>query len=335
MKNKISDNPKILISGVCERDVDLLLLGEFIANPKLVQWVVATIGLDEALGSTLVSAERSATLSTGESDLELILEHPSTGDKYMLMLENKIAAGFQPQQAERYLKRGQGHVFRGECTAFRSVLIAPKKYLGKSASTKGFNKVITYEAILGWCAAAYRGQTRLRYLSRILEAAIEKSTFGYQPQEDKPVTIFWRRYWLLCCQIAPELELPEPAGKPARSSFIYFRPFELPKGVKLCHKVTYGNVDLQFAGYGEHTNQLRSKLGDVMEKDMEIGKTAKSAAVRLRVPQIDINSDLEQNVELMTKGILAAKHLHEWYTALPKAIRGNIIRSSKTVMKKR
>jgi hypothetical protein len=331
MKNAAAKKPKVLVSGVCERDVDLLLLGECVANPKFVQWLVATIGFDEALGSALVRAERSATLSNGESDLELILEHPSTGNKYMLMLENKIAAGFQPQQAERYQKRGQGHVFRGECTSFRSVLIAPQKYLGKGASTKGFNTVITYEAILGWCVIAYRGQTRLRYLSRMLEAAIEKSTFGYQPQEDKPVTTFWRRYWLLSCQIAPELELSEPTGKPARSSFFYFQPCKLPKGVKLCHKVTYGNVDLQFAGFGDQTNQLRSTLEGFLEKEMEVARTGKSAAVRMHVPRVDMNSDLEQNVELMTMGILAAKHLQAWYLALPKVIRGKIIKSPKTI----
>jgi hypothetical protein len=335
VKNAAANKPKVLVSGVCERDIDLLLLGECVANPKFVQWLVATIGLDEALGSVLVRAERSATLSNGESDLELLLEHPSTGDKYMLMLENKIAAGFQPQQAERYVFRGQGHVLRRECTAFRSVLIAPQKYLGKDASTKGFNKVITYEAILGWCAAAYRGQTRLRYLSRMLEAAIEKSTYGYQPLEDKPVTAFWHRYWLLSCQIAPELEFQEPAGKPAKSSFLYFQPYELPKGVRLCHKVTRGNVDLQFAGLGERTNQLRKKLEGFLEKKMEVVKIEKSAAVRLHVTRMDINSELERNVELMTTGILAAKHLLAWYIALPRDIQSDVLQSTTAVKKQR
>jgi hypothetical protein len=250
MKNAATDKPQVLVSGVSERDIDLMLLGECVANPSFVQWVVASIGFNEALGSSLIKAERSATQSNGESDLELLLLHPTSGTKYMLMLENKITAGYQPQQAERYFERAQGHISREECTTYRTVLIAPQKYLGKGASTKGFNSVITYEAILEWCVAAYQGQTRLRFLSRMLKAAIEKATYGYQPQEDKPVTAFWHRYWLLSCQIAPELELPEPTGKPARSSFIYFQATELRKGVSLCHKVVHGNVDLQFAGLG-------------------------------------------------------------------------------------
>jgi hypothetical protein len=335
LKNALSNKPKVLISGVCERDVDLLLLGEFVANPGFVQWFIASIGFTEALGGALVRAERSATLSNGESDLELLLEHPSTGDKYMLMLENKIAAGFQPQQAERYKRRGQAHISRGECTSFRTVLIAPQKYLGKVSSKKGFDAVITYEAILKWFEKEYRNQPRLQYLSRMLEAAIEKSTYGYQPLEDKPVTAFWRRYWLLSCQIAPELELPEPTGKPAKSSFIYFQPSELPKGVRLCHKVTRGNVDLQFAGLGRYANQLRRKLNGFLGNNLEVAKTAKSAAVRLHVTRMDINSELEQNVEFMTEGILAAKHLLEWYIALPNEIQRDVVKTSKSVNRKR
>ncbi len=59
------------ISGVSERDVDLLLLEEFLSSLAFQEWFVAqALGPDVRLGR-LVEAKRSVTDSTGESDLEV------------------------------------------------------------------------------------------------------------------------------------------------------------------------------------------------------------------------------------------------------------------------
>jgi hypothetical protein len=321
MMNSVeTDKPNIMISGVSERDIDLLLLGECVSNPEFVQWLVNEIVFTDALGSSLIKAERSATQSIGESDIELFLENPTNGKKYLIMIENKIATNFQPRQAERYMERGNNYITREDCISFRAILLAPKKYIGSEPSNQGFNTALSYEKIIGWFEKTYTGQSRLHYLSRMLNAAIEKSTFGWQHLEDEPVTVFWHRYWEICNQLAPELEMPEPSGKPAKSSFIYFHPILLPREINLCHKVTYGNVDLQFAGYGNRMNQLSQMLGGYIGEDMKIVRAAKSAAVSVKVHQINMTSEIESNIDHIAAGILTAKHLLGWYTALPKRL---------------
>ena len=44
--------------------------------------------------------------------------------------------------------------------------------------------------------------------------------------------------------------MPEPLSKPSAAKFIRFNPEELSKEVKLIHKLSHGNMDLQFSGMG-------------------------------------------------------------------------------------
>ena len=43
------------------------------------------------------------------------------------MIENKISAGFQPRQADRYHERGKSYLREGDCDGFCSILVAQKK----------------------------------------------------------------------------------------------------------------------------------------------------------------------------------------------------------------
>jgi hypothetical protein len=47
MKNMTETQPAIefTVSGVCERDIDLLLLEEFVASPDFVEWFAQAAGL--------------------------------------------------------------------------------------------------------------------------------------------------------------------------------------------------------------------------------------------------------------------------------------------------
>ena len=173
-----------------------------------------------------MGAWRSVTQSTGESDLEVALESGG-GDPVRLLIENKVNAGFQPQQAERYRTRGSTYLERGDCSSFRTVLVAPDRFFGSATDLKGFDAQVTYEAIRDWFANIHAMGTRKVYKEALLTAAIQKGTLGYQPEEDAPVTKFWHMYWHLAQVYAIELEMMEPLSKPARAGFIYFHPTKL------------------------------------------------------------------------------------------------------------
>lgn len=44
-----------------------------------------------------------------------------------ILIENKLDAAFQPQQAERYRTRGDAYLQNGECDRWVTVLLAPRE----------------------------------------------------------------------------------------------------------------------------------------------------------------------------------------------------------------
>jgi hypothetical protein len=193
------------------------------------------------------------------------------------------------------------------------VLVEPERYFGKADDLKGIDAKVTYEAILGWFGRQSGLRERASYKCHLLSAAIEKATCGWQVKEDEPATRFWKRYWEIACEIAPELELPEPSPKPSGSSFILFRPSGLPVGISLYHKVAYGNVDLQFAAMASRTLDLQAKYGGFLAKEMHIEKANKSAVIRIKVLPINMSDDIVANRDLMVGGIRTAQSLYRWF----------------------
>ena len=188
------------ISSVTERDVDFMLLEEFASSPDFLRWFVrktARIRLGE---HPFLSAARSVTTSSGESDLEIAVTDPK-GNVHYLLIENKVAASFQPRQAERYQERGDMYVTQGECGAYTTVLVAPRHYLGEEPQRFGFHAVLSHEDVRSWFAGRTGIGERAIVKQTLLSAAIDKAERGYQPVEDRPVTEFWRSYWALASRI--------------------------------------------------------------------------------------------------------------------------------------
>jgi hypothetical protein len=66
---KIKD---IDVPWVCERDIDLLILEEFVASPDFLAWFLGQIGI--GLPFMLISAACNVSSPTRESDLEIIIQ---------------------------------------------------------------------------------------------------------------------------------------------------------------------------------------------------------------------------------------------------------------------
>ena len=299
------------ISGVSERDMDLLLLEEFIASERFRGWFLEKVlgpkhGLKE-----LVLAARSIKDSTGESDLEIAFRDPS-GSTVRFLIENKLSAGLQPKQAERYMKRARSYEQNKESARCHIVIIAPKRYFGDVGNKKGFDHRIDYEELLDWFAYRKELGDRQGYKLALIRAAIDKGTLGYQPVEDAPVTDLWRSYWLFAREHAPELEMKEPSGTPSKSSFVYFKPPSLPKGIDICHKLAKGYVDLQVRGAGDKVNELHHVLGKRLPPGMKLKRASGSAAIRIDAPILDLKRPFGEQTEEAQTGIAAAKRLLKW-----------------------
>lgn len=302
---------KVHVPDVCERDIDLLLLEEFVASGSFRSWFLAQIGAEPS--ASLSDARQSVKTDSGESDLEITFDKP-TGELKVL-IENKVDASFQPNQPERYRERAAKYSRIGGYRAV-TVIMAPEIYFGDEAETYGFDAKVTYESMLTWFSAAERAGPRTDYKLMLLRTAIDRGRSGWQLVPHPRVGEFWRSYWQLAERIARHLSMPVPKRDiPAQSHFIVFRPVSLPPGVKLIHKVAYGHVDLEFSNMGERLGELGRLYGAILPPGTRIEKAAKSAVIRARIDPLDMTqADFSANEAVVRKGIETAALLLDWFT---------------------
>lgn len=313
----------IRIPDVCERDIDLLLLEEFIASAEYRSWFLSQVAIDS--GAALFEACRSVKTESGESDLEFTFKDDTGFVK--VLVENKVDAAFQPDQVHRYMQRANKYEKSGKYREVITVLIAPEIYFGSEAENYGFDAKITYESVLGWLSAAERMNPRTEYKLALLRTAIDRGRSGWQLVPNAHVGRFWQLYWQLAEKVAPQLSMPKPKEKiPAGSHFIVFRPNVLPGNVKLKHKVGYGHVDLEFRGMGDHLGEMEQLYRHLLPPGMRIEPAAKSAVVRALVEPVDMtHTDFTQAEPIMRKAIDAAALLLEWFNTVANRDRGSAI----------
>ena len=261
--------------------------------------------------SELTEIGNSTNTPTGESDVEIWFLDKS-GEKHCVLVEHKITAPTQPQQSERYIQRGNDYIKQGRCVGFRTVLIAPQAYLEGYIEEVSYDHTIEYELIKDWLGENYSDQRRLDYKNMLMDQVITKSKAGYQPIIDSVATEFWRDYWNLINEMAPELEMNEPGPKPAGSGFIYFHPINLPKAVDLVHKLPHGNVDLQFYHKGEMRMSFERLVKPSLTRGMNVTKAGESCCIRIKVEPVNWMESLQSQEKQIREGIEAAKEFVVW-----------------------
>jgi hypothetical protein len=139
-----------LLDHVRERDLDLVLVGALFASEPF-----RTFMLKSAIGWTkrhsLVRTCVSETTDAGESDVLLVVDLEDA-DRLALMIEDKIDAPFQPEQANRYQQRGEQGVRDGQWNRFTTCVCAPEGYLAGARPMKEWSAYISLESISEWAA---------------------------------------------------------------------------------------------------------------------------------------------------------------------------------------
>lgn len=296
------------IPGICERDIDLLLLEELSVTPEFASRLISYASGERPVQVT--SVRQSVTQSSGESDLEIAWRRAQGGEGRVL-IENKVDASFQRNQAARYRQRAEAYIRNGACDCAWTLVVAPAAYFSSEDEKHGFDASLTYEQVQQWYEEAGLG-ARGVYKIRVLAAAIAKSRLGYNPIADDAISRFWHDYWELSLAEAPELGMGEPGPKPPQSTWIYFAPGGLPRAVWLLHKVTGGSVELSLGGRGGRLGEVRVGLLPLLEPDMQVERTGKSTAVRLRVEPMNMTVALHEQVALARAAMAAAGRLRRW-----------------------
>jgi hypothetical protein len=71
----------------------------------------------------------------------------SGGNRFALLIEDKVDANLQPDQAKRYRLRAEKEQASGEYSDFEIILCAPKQYIDQRHDLDGFERKISFEQI--------------------------------------------------------------------------------------------------------------------------------------------------------------------------------------------
>lgn len=291
------------LNYVTERDIDLLIIEEFVVNKNFARLFLDKIDIKDYDVLTVSHSIMHPTL--GESDIVIVLKVDTL--KHAILIENKIDALAMKEQYSRYNKRGQEGVTNNDYDSFSVFIVGPDKYISNNHEAKKYDQKLSYEDMI----ECFRESPTIRskYKLTLLQNAISKQDKGYTPVADEKVTEFWHKYYAYKRQVFPHLKLNEVKG--SRGSQARWSRFQTDySNVSIYHKSNVGCVDLTLHGVDESVKDLRLKLNTIIDDDMMILKTSKSLSIRLTVPKIHFNRDFSQQVENLHLAMKAVERLY-------------------------
>lgn len=301
--------PELRLESVSERDIDLLLLEELEVSESFQQWFLKALNQKCLEVCHVIGVWHSITHpQLGESDL--IIKTSSTEDMSIaILVENKIDAAPQPEQANRYRQRGEDGKANGCWDDFCTAIVAPARYLEVKQNSDGYDSFVSYEKIQEWFGIQ-PDDPRSNFRARLLELAIDQQRRGYVPKADPVVTAFWTGYWEIATNEFPELQFPKPGPKPSESYWPEFRLIpNIPRDRIIIHKCNKGAVDLQINGAATSISQLRKFNGHLLDGDTTIEPTGKSVSFRQSVPKVDIRGIASEQISEIRTALRAVMRL--------------------------
>lgn len=261
---------------IFEHDMDLLILEEFISDRGFARLFLEKLQLTD--NYTVLKASHSLADADGESDITFVLQYPN--EKIALLIEDKIDAQTMPAQSERYHRRAQKAIARGEYDRYFVMLAAPEEYHKEHENDSNalYEHRICYEELREYLIK--QPHLRAAFKVEMIDCALREKKAGYQVQEVPAVTEFWMRLRQFCKENYPQLRMVgENAPKGSAASWPEFRT--TLGTIKVIYKSQKGYVDLEFPKYGDRVADLYAVLKDRMAPEMNIWKTGKSASVRI------------------------------------------------------
>lgn len=272
---------KVNVFRLYERDVDLILLEEFMLNRPLLGHVMAGLGLK----ADIVDCEGAVSLCDQDGESDVVVAVTVCGEKkpLALMIEDKLDACLQPRQAARYRLRGARGVAEGRWSGFRTLLCAPQAYIDNVQGHEDFDGFFSLETLAGWMKVS--GGEYGVYHAMLLEIASARASSPYVRPKDDVTDRVWNDIYHLAHAEFQVLEM-RPPDFASRQTWLTFRPQDMAKGIYILCKGSDGKADLTFNGVSRE--DLAHAVSDVLEPDMTVHQTGKSAALRLVFSPVDL-----------------------------------------------
>ena len=297
-----------------ERDIDLLVCSELhIPDSPLRQLLIGgwNDGVADFVGSW-VSWRHNGR------EIDIVSKFSNGSHFLVLLIEDKIDAPFQSDQPEFYRKTAQqlkDSLPPG--SEVQTVLLAPEAY-SEIEGSELFDRKISYEDVFEALDKSY--DTRTRFLSQTLQDGVESHRQGYVKQHDEARTRLWYAIWEVASKEFPELVMPKPDSKGAKSGFIRFKGAnwlanaEARTKVEVIYKLNSWDVDLQFGGTS--VAMLQSSVGHLLvgeNGDMEVEQATGSASIRIKVPVVDLGRAPDEQEDAIRQGLQAAERLRKFF----------------------
>jgi len=296
----------VVLKKIYERDMDLLIIEEFLADRGFAQLFLDKLNLPSDY--VVVKAAHSLADADGESDITFILQYPDK--RVALLIEDKIDAVTMPKQSERYCKRGAAGMSNGEYDEYFIMLVAPADYHREHANDNNadYDRRICYEELREYLSK--QAHIRAAFKTEMIDCAIKEKKAGYQVQEVPAVTEFWMHLRRFCKEHYPHLVIKgEDAPKGATAVWPEFRTSMT--NLKVVYKSQKGYVDLEFPKYGNHEGDLKLKIKNHMTPPMQIWNTGKSASVRISDDKwkLDFSQDFYLHTDVLHEVLQAVSTL--------------------------
>lgn len=326
------------LSHATERDIDLLLVEELFASSNFVSWMLGRAKLPSQVCSWKVLHSKRRTRSRREIDIYLEAD-TSEGERVALLVENKLDATEQPDQAESY--REELDAIADHFLHRAVVIVCPQAYAEQHRNfISKFDACVSYEALtkfFGDRAGMEEPEgARMRFRADIIEQAITKGRRGYIPVPNPVIGTFNESYVRLLDELAPEIapgpSMLKPANPDESVSMIYdanrsleFLPADI-RPSRFAHELGKGTdtranyVAVVFPGWGQALPGLREEF----ERDTAaVGATFSAKAptkVRPRpglvmswqTEPVNNQASFDEQRDVIARGIETARALRSW-----------------------
>lgn len=200
--------------AVTEAALDGVIERLLLSNRAAAAMLLDAAALDAGFDRVTIARQVRHVGATGTADL-VVRYWVGSACTAMLLVENKIDAGFTPDQPARYAISRDAQ--RSSAPLIATLLLAPAVYLAGSKLAAGFDASASYERLLPLASGPDH---------ELIAVAIERAESPYEPVPVAAVMDFFTGYAELARSSAPDLVLkrnPNSAGaRPEASRTIYF-----------------------------------------------------------------------------------------------------------------
>lgn len=285
------------VASVTERDIDFLVLEELQVSHGFRDWFAARV-FERPVYKAHVGAWHSVVVPVlGESDLVFMFE-ADDGSTKAILIENKISAPPQPEQAKRYTERGEMGKAEDVWQEYQTCIIAPRRYLGSQTET--YDCHISYEEVMAYFVAGRSSSNRSDYRATMMLEAVKQDRRGYQQKISEKMTAFAFDYWKHVQAHYPNLAMPVPKPRAAGNNWISFLPTEFPKSTEFIHQLSAGFLKVFFKQKAADFEAIKAQYQDMSTQfpGLEVELSAKSVVISVPVESVkpvDITFDAARN----------------------------------------